>query len=111
MHPATRRCAEKVIPVDEHRPEEKTVHPDDGQYPLSDDEPWETASGTFAELHGTPHEQGLTQGQIAAANIAANVQITRQVAAPHRLFGHHRPLHTGGRYPHGQSLQAPARGR
>jgi isopenicillin-N N-acyltransferase like protein len=58
-----------------------TVHPDDAPQPLSDDEPWETESGTFAELHGSPYEQGLTQGRIAAANIAANVRITRQVAA------------------------------
>jgi isopenicillin-N N-acyltransferase-like protein len=58
-----------------------TVHPDDAQQPLSDDEPWETGSGTFAELRGSPYEQGVTQGRIAAANIAANVQITRQVAA------------------------------
>jgi isopenicillin-N N-acyltransferase like protein len=57
------------------------VHPDDAQQPLSDNEPWETGSGTFAELRGSPYEQGLAQGRIAAANIAANVQITRQAAA------------------------------
>jgi isopenicillin-N N-acyltransferase like protein len=61
-------------------PEEMTVRPDDAQH-LSDSEPWETGRGTFAELRGSPYQQGLTQGRIAAANIAANVRITRQVAA------------------------------
>jgi hypothetical protein len=57
------------------------VHPDDTRQPLSGSESWETEGGTFAELRGSPYEQGLAQGRIAAANIAANVQITRQVAA------------------------------
>ena len=41
----------------------------------------ETGGGTFAELRGDPYQQGLAQGRIAARHIAANVRITRQVAA------------------------------
>jgi len=56
--------------------------PDDAaQRPPSGSDAEETGGGTFAELRGDPYQQGLTQGRIAARHIAANVRITRQVAA------------------------------
>ena len=77
---AQQACADGDGLATATNPEEMTVRPDDAQQ-LSDSEPWETGRGTFAELRGSPYQQGLTQGRIAAANIAANVRITRQVAA------------------------------
>jgi hypothetical protein len=58
------------------------MRPDDAaRQPPSAGRTGETGGGTFAELRGDPYQQGLAQGRIAARHIAANVRITRQVAA------------------------------
>lgn len=66
--------------------------PDDpAPQPSSGDETWR-AGGTFAELRGDPYQQGLTQGRIAARNIAINVRITQQAAAELGSALDHRAL-------------------